>query len=235
MMPNYFYRLTFLLLLSGSLYPANAQIEFFIGLTSEGEYTVQLADQTITLSSGHYRFFDLLAGHRRLTILRNGLTIYRDLIELRPNTRTVAEYSPSSGLRLLATLPLYAQERQPETAWYDMEGKRPSQWQSQPNSRPGGSSSQLTVNDFERLRQSLTREPFDDRRIELVRVVLPGRTLLTAQLIELLKSFTFDKQRLEAAKLGWSSVLDQQHFYQVFDTFTFSPSINELKAFLASR
>jgi|SRR5919202_1525207 hypothetical protein len=224
------------LLLAGLPRPIAAATEFFLRLTTKGEYSVQLDGQTITLSNGRYRFFDLAPGPQRLNILQNGRSVFQYRVELRTNTRTIAQYNPQYGIRIVNTFLIDPSDSSRETAWYTMQPDRSTRW-DRPSSTGVESKgiSQILPEDFERLQAALAKEDFDDKRVELMRIALSKRMLSADQLTELLKEFSFDKQRIEAAKFGWSHLTDPANFYQVFGAFTFSSSVNELKSFAASR
>ncbi len=93
----------------------------------------------------------------------------------------------------------------------------------------------MAASEFERIREAIKKQSFDDGKFDLLRALLPDRPLSSVQLAELLRLFTFDTKRLEAAKTGWNSVSDRQNFYLVFDVFTFSTSVKELKDYVGSR
>jgi hypothetical protein len=230
------FKLSFLLLicclLSGSRVWADA--EFFLRIDDPGRYTVTLDDQSITLSSGRYRFFDLPSGRQRLAILRNNMQVYQDWIDLRNDSRTVAEFRSRQGLRIVAVFPLPGNDRFSGGDWgspYDNNRSR--------TDRPGGSYDNqrmaMAPQEFERIREAVKKQSFDDNKLDLLRTLLGDRPLSSAQLTELLKLFSFDTKRLEAAKLGWDQVSDRQNFYTVFDVFTFSPSVKALKEYMGSR
>lgn len=213
---------------------ALAGTELFLHLRGAGLCSVQLSDQTLTLSTGRYRFFDLPSGQQRLTIQRGGQILYSTWVDLKPNTRTLAEYGARGSLRILAVVPHEPSPYGGEPDWYQDATDRSSRWRTRPTGATGSSTS-LSLEAVEQLRQALQKEPFDQKRTELVRVALLERNLSARQLGTLLKVFTFDQQRLEAAKLGYYRVVDLPNYYLVFDSFTFPTSVNELKTFLATQ
>ena len=247
-----------------SISQAWADVEFFLRVNDGGRYTVSLDDQTITLSKGRFRFFDVPPGRQRLVISRNNTTVYQDWIDLRNDQRTVAEFTVRRGVRIVSTYPLFMNGRYTGPEWEQNQANnypdRPNQgrtdWpdrtdRDRPNNgspdwntpnngpippggnpnRPNPQAPQTSMSrfEFDQLRSSLTRESYDERKFELIRNVLPNRAVSTAQVADLLRQFSFDKYRLESAKIAWNSVTDQQNFYTVFDTFSFESTKRDLK------
>ncbi|GAB2590432.1 DUF4476 domain-containing protein [Spirosoma areae] len=222
-------------LLLGS--PAWADAEFFLRIDEPGRYTVTLDDQTLSLSSGRYRFFDLPAGRLRLVILRNNSQLYQDWVELRTDSRTVTEFRARQGLRVVAVFPLPTDGRLSGSDWASPIGNHRVGTNGSAY-RPGSDDNQrmaMAPQEFERIREAVKKQSFDDGKFELLSTLLIDRSLSSAQLAELLNLFAFDTKRLEAAKIGWNSVIDRPYFYTVFDVFTFSTSVKELKAYMGSR
>ncbi|WP_266368434.1 DUF4476 domain-containing protein [Tellurirhabdus rosea] len=239
---------------------ARADVEFFLKIDDGGRYTVVIDEQSITLNTGRFRFFELPAGRNRVAILRNNYPVFQDWIDLRPDSRTVAEFHPRRGLRLLTQFPLFDNGMYCGPNWdqpyasnrpdYGRPGNgRPDNWNNRPGSglpgsgRPGNGNGnwgnnrpyEMNPRDFDRIRQGISRESFDERKFEFLRNVLPGQPVSTAQMCELLRMFSFDKYRLEAAKVGWECVSDRNNYYATFDTFSFESSRRDLKQHIGWR
>jgi len=229
---------------------ARADVEFFLQITERGRYTVVVDEQSVTLNHGRFRFFDLPPGRSRVVVLRNNLPVFQDWLELRPDSRTVAEFNPRRGMRLVAQFPLYdnglycGPDWNPP-GWTNRAGVgrpggnwangRPGDADNRPRHEGGFRPFEMNPREFDRLRMGLSRESFDDRRFELLRNVLPGQPISTAQVCELLRLFSFDRYRLEAAKVGWECVTDRASYYAAFDTFAFESSRAELKRHIGWR
>lgn len=229
-----------------SLTTAFADSELFLRIADNGRYTVQLDDQTLTLANGRFRFFDIPTGRARLTIALNNRQVYQQLIDIRPDIRLVANFDPRSGFRVLNTLSL--NDRQ--AAVYDWDSNfRRSPFREGPYAGNRGGSGQyedgrdaygrapqgMAPQELERIRLTMSRESFDERKFEFLRNVLPGRPVTAAQMVELLRPFSFDKYRLEAAKMGWETVVDRPNYYMVFETFSFDSSVRDLKRHIGWR
>lgn len=249
--------------------PALADAELFLRVSDNGRYTVVVDDQQMTVTNGRFRFFDLRSGRTRLTILRNNTPVFQDVVDLRNDFRSVAEFSPRRGIRLVDQFPLFANGRYCGPDWsnpfgnswnngsggYDPRGSGRDNWNNGRGNGPRGDGPRgngwgqgrndgrydnrydeprggyygMNADEFDLFRRELSQQSFDDRRFEYLRSRLPGRQLSSLQLAELLRQFSFDKQRLEAAKLGWGCVGDRQAFTPVFETFSFDTSVRDLK------
>lgn len=247
--------------------PALADAELFLRVSDNGRYTVVVDDQQMTVTNGRFRFFDLRPGRTRLTIVRNNTPVFQDVVDLRNDFRSVAEFNPRRGIRLVDQFPLFANGRYCGPDWsnpygnswnndprgydprgYDPRGYDPRDGRDGRNNGWGngrnegryddrydrsrwgnGPYSSMNTDEFDLFRRELGQQAFDDRRFDYLRTRLPGRSLSSLQLAELLRQFSFDKQRLEAAKLGWACVSDRQGFTPVFETFSFDTSVRDLK------
>lgn len=258
MKANWFLSVSALLVVS--ITQAWADVEFFLRVHEGGRYTVSINDQTISLATGRFRFFELPAGRQRLTILRNNTPVFEDWIDLRNDQRTVAEFSVRRGVRIVSAYPLFTNGRytgpdweptsanaypdRPRNDWPDRPdrnwpGNNDRDWNTNNGPWPNGGNTArpnaqpvpmgMSRYEFDQFRSTLNRESFDERKFELVRNVLPNRAISTVQLAEVLRQFSFDKYRLESAKIAWGSVTDRENIYTIFDTFSFESSKRDLK------
>lgn len=229
-----------------SLTTAFADSELFLRISDNGRYTVQLDDQSLTVSNGRFRFFDVPTGRARLTIALNNRQVFQQTIDVRPDSRLVANFDPRSGFRVLNTLSL--NDRQVAVYDWDSNFRRSPFREGQYAGNRGGSGQYedgrdsygraplgMAPQELERIRLTMSRESFDERKFEFLRNLLPGRSVTSAQMAELLKEFSADKYRLEAAKAGWETVADRSNYYVVFETFRFDSSVRELKKYIGWR
>ncbi|GAA4464701.1 hypothetical protein GCM10023189_44350 [Nibrella saemangeumensis] len=225
---------------------AFAQSELFLRIADNGRYTVQLEDQSITVTNGRFRFFDLPAGRARLTIALNNRQVFQQIVDFRNNSRIVAEFEPRAGFRIINTVPLTANT----SAAYDWDSNfRRGPFREGPYAGGRGGSGQyedgrdaygraplgIAPQELERIRLTMSRKSFDEEKFEFLRNVLPDRPVTATQMAELLRQFSFDRYRLEAAKTGWEIVTDRQNYYVVFDTFSSNSSVRDLKRHIGWR
>jgi hypothetical protein len=85
--------------------------------------------------------------------------------------------------------------------------------------------------------RALRRESFDAQRLNLFRQVITQsqRNYLSRQIKEMLACFDFENTRLEAAKLAYDYVLDQDRFFLVGDVFSFDNNRDALRRHIEAR
>ena len=86
---------------------------------------------------------------------------------------------------------------------------------------------------FEQLRANVKLEAFDDNKSKLISVALQNSAISTAQLAELLKTYSFDEKALACAKDVYQLVSDRQNYFTLKDVFRFQKTKNDLMDFLA--
>ncbi|WP_420148417.1 DUF4476 domain-containing protein [Spirosoma sp.] len=208
-----------------------AQSAFFLRIVDPGRYAVTINEQSLTLSSGRYRFFDLPAARSRLTISQNNITVYQDWVDLLIDNRVLAEFSVRRGLRIQGVAPLAFDSR-----FWDWSDPGVTQQGSANRSYDyANARTAMSAQAFDRIREAVDKQSLDSDKFDMLGTLLTDQSITSDQLAELLKLFTFDKKRLEAAKRCWANIVDKPNFYRVFDSFSFSSSVNDLKAFLATR
>ncbi|WP_165219293.1 DUF4476 domain-containing protein [Aquisphaera insulae] len=79
----------------------------------------------------------------------------------------------------------------------------------------------LSQPEFDKLLQGLRKESFDDRRLAYIENFALIRPLSCAQATTLLKSFSFDENRVKATKALYPHLIDRQSFNDVLGAFTF--------------
>lgn len=221
--------LVWICLLTGNM--GRAQSAFFLRIADPGRYAVTINDQSLTLSSGRYRFFDLPAGRSRLTVSQNNMTIYQDWVDLLIDNRVLAEFSIRRGFRIQGVAPLAFDSR----FWDWSEPGVTQQGAANRSFDYANARTAMSAQAFDRIREAVDKQSLDSDKFDMLSTLLTDQPITSDQLTELLKLFTFDEKRLKAAKRVWTNVVDKPNFYRVFDSFSFSSSVNELKAFLATR
>ncbi|MFT4033855.1 MAG: DUF4476 domain-containing protein [Siphonobacter sp.] len=109
--------LTSCLCLLAAYHPAFADVEFFLQMPAGSPVTVVVNDQSITNSTGRFRFFDLYPGRAQVMILRGNTTLLRQWVNLSSNARVVAEYYPQMGFRVRGVYPLNQNNSTTEPVW----------------------------------------------------------------------------------------------------------------------
>ncbi|WP_143069903.1 DUF4476 domain-containing protein [Hymenobacter actinosclerus] len=93
---------------------------------------------------------------------------------------------------------------------------------------------QLAPAEVDNLLQAIQRRPFDDARMAIMRDALRDSFIESEDARRLIKSLSFDENRIETAKFLYSRVADRHNFYQVYDALVFASSIREVQEYVQS-
>lgn len=85
---------------------------------------------------------------------------------------------------------------------------------------------------FSALLATVRDQWFDDTKKDIALQALQYNYLSTAQVTQLLHSFTFEDTKLSLAKAAYAKVTDPQNYFMVNDAFTFSSSVSELSDYI---
>jgi len=85
---------------------------------------------------------------------------------------------------------------------------------------------------FNRFKESLKNESFDNTRISIAKQVINTNYLNTNQVKELLQLFSFENNKLDLAKYAYKNTVDKQDYYSVADCFSFSSNKEELMRYI---
>ncbi len=85
---------------------------------------------------------------------------------------------------------------------------------------------------FQNLMQALKREAFDKDRATFVRTFAAKQRLSSKQAASLLKTFSFDKDRVEAAIIIYPAIVDPENFFEVLALFPFDSDKKKITAAL---
>ena len=100
---------------------------------------------------------------------------------------------------------------------------QPSRWQCE-----------MSNSSFETLLMSIKGNSFDDGRLNILSSAMLSNRVSSAQAQSLMKSLTFDKNRLEAARMMAGRLCDPQNNYLLYDALTFDSDKDTLRGILAS-
>ncbi|MFP3591026.1 DUF4476 domain-containing protein [Chryseobacterium sp. SIMBA_038] len=203
--------------------------EVFLRIPEMGYFTVELGDQMISNNSGKYRFFDLQSGRVPISIYDNGFLIYRTTLQLRNNNRLVLDFFTNNGLYLLDSYPVQSQSygfNDWNDVWNDLYGNNQSgNWNNSGNV--------MDNNTFRQFFAMFQRERFDDGKIALVNQQMRSSQFTSEQIRDLVKSISFDKNKLMLAKSMYSKCVDKNKYFLVSDAFDYESSKRELREFIA--
>lgn len=87
---------------------------------------------------------------------------------------------------------------------------------------------------FQAAKNSIAKQPFDDNKLMIAKQVITSNCLLTSQVKELAKMFTFEDRKLEFAKFAYGYTLDINNYFVINDVFTFPSSVEDLNDYIVS-
>ena len=86
---------------------------------------------------------------------------------------------------------------------------------------------------FLMLIDQVRKASFESSKVNVAKLALKNNRLTTAQMVDLLREFTFESTRLEFAKDYYRRVVDRRNYFMVNDVFTFQSSKDDLTEFLS--
>ncbi len=96
------------------------------------------------------------------------------------------------------------------------------------NEDSGSKQKILTAMEFERLKQALKKESFEDTRFKMFASALRNKMIKVAQLKKILALFSFEDTKIKVAKMGYTHCTDKDNFYKLYSSFDFDSSKEEL-------
>ncbi|GGF02409.1 DUF4476 domain-containing protein [Hymenobacter cavernae] len=105
----------------------------------------------------------------------------------------------------------------------------------EPAPYPNGNSSYrvMSAADVDGLVQFLKNKSFDDNKLPVIKQALGESLIQSANLARLMRTLSFESNRLDLAKYGYGRVVDRQNFYRVYDAFDYSMSSRELQEYIS--
>lgn len=211
--------------------------EVFLRIPENGRFTVEIGDQMISNASGKYRFFDLRAGNVQIAIYDNNFLIYRTRIMLQNNTRTVLDFFSDYGLYLLGNYPQPNQEygfNEWDDIWNDpYQNQQGGSWNGN-NGNQYYYGSVISNQEFDNLMLTVKRDTsFDEERSKMIASIAQYTNFNAMQIYTLVKSLSFENNKLQLAKQLFSRCVDKQNFHQVYAALSFESSKRELSDYIS--
>jgi hypothetical protein len=90
----------------------------------------------------------------------------------------------------------------------------------------------MSTADFSILTKDLDEEPFSMNKLKILKVAVLSNFFLVEQVETLLECFAFEDDRVEAVRILYPQILDDENAYRLFNKFMFSNSKEELTKIL---
>lgn len=202
--------------------------EVFLRIPEQGFFTVEVGDQTMANGAGKYRFFDLPSGRMPVSIYENGFLIYRTTLMLRNNSRMVLDFFTNEGLYLLDSYPVKGQYgfNDWNDIWNNPYGNHPGDW--------SGSGNVMDNSSFREFFDTLQRnQKFDDGKMAMIRQQMRSSMFTAVQIRDLVKSLSFDNNKIAMAKSMYRNCADKYRYFVVYDAFDFESSKREVMEYIS--
>lgn len=195
--------------------------EVFIRIPEIGRFTVRLGDQEITSNTGMFRFFDVETVAQNLRISYGRSLLFSVAIHPQDNIRLVLDYFSQEGLFLLEEVNLINES----DVYYGQKWN--SVWNRYYPKQTGMSPTQ-----FQDFYKAFEREAFDRDKLKFYQAHAVNTAFTTAQIASLLKTMSFDDNKLLLAKEAYQNVINPEDYYQIEESFTFSSGAEKLREFV---
>ncbi|MBW3518100.1 DUF4476 domain-containing protein [Flavobacterium sp. NKUCC04_CG] len=206
--------------------------EVFLRIPEGGAFTVEIGNQSISNASGKFRFFDLNSGKMSISIYEDGYLLYRSQIQVRNDSRIVLDYFTNFGLYLLDSYPIKGQQygfNQWDDVWNNPYDN--GNWGSENSS----STPVMSNHSFENFLQNLKKNAnFDKDKLAFIKQQSTLNLFTSQQIKSLLKTFSFDEQKVEAGKILYPRCADKTNFYVVYESFDFERGKRDLMNYIAN-
>jgi len=117
-------------------------------------------------------------------------------------------------------------DERPMGLYYNDEDNEDYNDRDFPNTQP------MYERSFMQLKQTLSRESFDDTKMSIVKAALANNYLSSYQVKDLLSLFSFENSKLDIAKYCYRFATDRGNYYVVADALTYSSSKTELMKYI---
>lgn len=205
--------------------------EVFLQITNQGRYSVYLDDELVASSSGRFRFYDVYNSAPTLSIIQGNAVILKQRIRIIPEQRLVLSLD-DKRLNTLKQLNIYRNRQYVLDDFDGYTGDYNSGIVPPVLPQPELNYRLLSEDAFQTFLVQYRKENFDDGRLRMINVVTKNASLLSAQARILLKSFTFDDERLKVATNLYKNVADPQNYFTLSDIFVFPSNKDDFLKYL---
>jgi hypothetical protein len=88
---------------------------------------------------------------------------------------------------------------------------------------------------FNNALNTINNQAFEENKLQVAQQVFTSNCMTSAQVTQILGLFSFEDSKLDFAKFAYGRTFDLGNYFMVNNAFTFSSSVDELNAFIASQ
>ena len=236
------YKLLFVLVFSFTIFSQTSYLE--VSLYDGGDFSVIF--DNLQLSAGNYAEFD------NITPGEHYMKIIREEVNVPPQANVVFEgkIKIPAGYDNYAVIDEYGQFVIYKKLKYGKDrlncespsrrkcGERHSQIieeQKTPEIDAQCKSRIIKEDDFSKLKKSINNRNFELSNVDILKDAIDKNYFLTEHIIELIRFFTFEDNKLEVAKYSYRKVCDKNNFPELFKYFIYESSVKELKDYISGK
>jgi hypothetical protein len=93
----------------------------------------------------------------------------------------------------------------------------------------------MSQHQFDNLFYIINNESFDSGKLDILAPVLSSNHFSSAQILDLMSSFSFDSGKLKVAQLGYRNTIDKRNYFTLNNGLTFSSSKRKLNKYIQSQ
>lgn len=100
------------------------------------------------------------------------------------------------------------------------------------NNQGGGQIICMPTNEFNNAYNSIKNDSFESSKLNKAKQIISRNRMCTAQILQIVRLFSFESNKLELAKYAYQYCNDKNSYYQVTDAFSFQSSKDELLKYI---
>ncbi|WP_316826588.1 DUF4476 domain-containing protein [Pedobacter miscanthi] len=194
--------------------------EVFLQIANPGKYSVYLDDELVASSNGRFRFYDVYNSAPTLSIIQGNTAILKQQIRVIPEQRLILSLD-DGRLITLKQLNIYGNRQYMLDDFDGYAGDYNSGVVPPVVSQPDINYRLLSGEAFQEFYASYKKCSFDSERVRLISAVSKKASFSSSQCKLILKTFTFDQERLKTAQNLYKTVVDPQNYFTLAEIFEF--------------
>lgn len=110
-------------------------------------------------------------------------------------------------------------------------------WNQGGNNQGGWNTNGMAMNpnSFAQFKSVVKSQSFDNSKVSMIKQQANTNKFTSSQIKELCDLLSFDKDKLETAKFLYDYCVDRQNYFNVYPTFDFDNSVNELTKYISGK
>lgn len=93
----------------------------------------------------------------------------------------------------------------------------------------------MSSKNFAEFKKLINDRTFESTKMDMAKDVIVTNGFTTDQVRDILSWFTFESNKLELAKLAFTSTYDRDKYYKLYDVFVFESNVTDLDNFIKNK